>query len=277
MRGYVTRGGSTALTWRRGFTLIELLVVIAIIVILAAILFPVFARARESARKSACISNLRQIGTGATMYAQDYDEVYPDARVALEVDQYNNVVDGPRCWEIGDAARRRVYHADGAQIYHRCWSQRLYAPGTGNTTRFMAGYPGRLNAYIRNDRIFKCPSDLDVARWGIPGADRTSYIQRHAHDAWAAVEGNIKNATIQRPTQLIYILEEGWHAGMDDPYYWNPRDVGVKGSNALFYDGHAKWVRVNFLTGNNGYRNYDIDWFFNAHGWRYDLNPVDER
>jgi prepilin-type N-terminal cleavage/methylation domain-containing protein/prepilin-type processing-associated H-X9-DG protein len=58
----------------RGFTLIELLVVIAIIAILAAILFPVFARAREKARQSGCQSNLKQIGIAATMYAQDYDE-----------------------------------------------------------------------------------------------------------------------------------------------------------------------------------------------------------
>ena len=61
----------------RGFTLIELLVVIAIIAILAAILFPVFARAREQARKTTCLSNLKQIGTSMMMYVQDYDEVYP--------------------------------------------------------------------------------------------------------------------------------------------------------------------------------------------------------
>jgi len=59
---------------RKGFTLIELLVVIAIIAILAAILFPVFARAREKARQTTCLSNLKQIGLGALMYAQDYDE-----------------------------------------------------------------------------------------------------------------------------------------------------------------------------------------------------------
>ncbi len=59
---------------RNGFTLIELLVVIAIIAILAAILFPVFARARENARKSTCQSNLKQIGIGAMQYCQDYDE-----------------------------------------------------------------------------------------------------------------------------------------------------------------------------------------------------------
>jgi prepilin-type N-terminal cleavage/methylation domain-containing protein/prepilin-type processing-associated H-X9-DG protein len=59
------------------FTLIELLVVIAIIAILAAILFPVFAQAREKARQTGCLSNLKQIGTGLMMYTQDYDEAYP--------------------------------------------------------------------------------------------------------------------------------------------------------------------------------------------------------
>lgn len=64
--------------WRRpGFTLIELLVVIAIIAILAAILFPVFARAREAARKTACTSNVRQLGMGMMQYVQDNDELFP--------------------------------------------------------------------------------------------------------------------------------------------------------------------------------------------------------
>jgi prepilin-type N-terminal cleavage/methylation domain-containing protein/prepilin-type processing-associated H-X9-DG protein len=62
---------------RRGFTLIELLVVIAIIAILAAILFPVFARARAKARQTACLSNVKQLGLGFMMYSQDYDERLP--------------------------------------------------------------------------------------------------------------------------------------------------------------------------------------------------------
>jgi prepilin-type N-terminal cleavage/methylation domain-containing protein/prepilin-type processing-associated H-X9-DG protein len=62
---------------KRGFTLIELLVVIAIIAILAAILFPVFAQAREQARKTSCLSNCKQLGTAMQMYAQDYDEQLP--------------------------------------------------------------------------------------------------------------------------------------------------------------------------------------------------------
>jgi prepilin-type N-terminal cleavage/methylation domain-containing protein len=62
---------------KSGFTLIELLVVIAIIAILAAILFPVFAQAREKARATACLSNLKQLALGWLMYSQDYDEAYP--------------------------------------------------------------------------------------------------------------------------------------------------------------------------------------------------------
>jgi len=76
----------------RGFTLIELLVVIAIIAILAAILFPVFAKAREKARQAACINNEKQIILGSLMYASDYDETYPPSRVDSPVLHWDQII-----------------------------------------------------------------------------------------------------------------------------------------------------------------------------------------
>ena len=78
-RGAGATGANTMRSGRPGigFTLIELLVVIAIIAILAAILFPVFARAREKARQTSCLSNLKQIGLATMMYVQDYDGRFP--------------------------------------------------------------------------------------------------------------------------------------------------------------------------------------------------------
>ncbi len=76
-RGFPNRGFAPHGFSSRGFTLIELLVVIAIIAILAAILFPVFAKAREKARQTSCLSNVKQLMLGALMYAQDYDERFP--------------------------------------------------------------------------------------------------------------------------------------------------------------------------------------------------------
>jgi prepilin-type N-terminal cleavage/methylation domain-containing protein len=67
---------------RRGFTLIELLVVIAIIAILAAILFPVFARARAKAQQNNCLANIKELGLGVLMYCSDYDDHYPIAYCA---------------------------------------------------------------------------------------------------------------------------------------------------------------------------------------------------
>src|ERR1044071_4515125 len=107
---------------RFGFTLIELLVVIAIIAILAAILFPVFAQAREKARGTSCLSNTKQIGLATMMYAQDYDETYFNQN-----------------WPGG---------CDQAETGYWTWQP-------GNTPQH---YAYMLYPYVKNGGIFDCPS-----------------------------------------------------------------------------------------------------------------------
>src|ERR1700709_299248 len=88
------------ITGLQGFTLIELLVVIAIIVILASILFPVFGRARENARRSSCQSNMKQIGLALIQYAQDNDECNVPGQVG---DARMGLVEGPTAYTWADA------------------------------------------------------------------------------------------------------------------------------------------------------------------------------
>jgi prepilin-type N-terminal cleavage/methylation domain-containing protein/prepilin-type processing-associated H-X9-DG protein len=118
---------------RKGFTLIELLVVIAIIAILAAILFPVFAQARERARAITCLSNAKQIGLGATRYSQDSDEILPETGWQ-----------GP-CSNAAGAA---------SDTY---WSG-VYA------------FPLAIQPYIKNYGILKCPDDSIAGGWNKPGS-----------------------------------------------------------------------------------------------------------
>jgi prepilin-type N-terminal cleavage/methylation domain-containing protein len=118
---------------RAGFTLIELLVVIAIIAILAAILFPVFAQAREAARKATCISNTKQLGLGVMMYVQDFDEMYPC-----------NSWDTP---PIGTADNE-----------------------TGNAGFLSAvQWPWRIMPYLKNKQILVCASDPGQGKNGWTG------------------------------------------------------------------------------------------------------------
>src|SRR6187551_568249 len=118
-------------TGRRGFTLIELLVVIAIIAILAAILFPVFARARENARRSSCMSNLKQIGIGFMMYSQDYDEKYPLSF------SYRPVAPDTGTW------------GSNASGYYWFWYQLIYP-------------------YTKSFQLFRCPNG-DQSGYGYSG------------------------------------------------------------------------------------------------------------
>ncbi len=211
---------------RNGFTLIELLVVIAIIAILAAILFPVFAKARDQARSIACLSNNKQIGTALAMYVQDYDE--------------------------GLLTREAVgFHTNANHDYLAGWS----SDGDFDYSRFDPSVnPGRcgwgflIQPYMKSTQMLYCTSSLQE-----PGdPTNLSYAMRNGPQFMAVVWGLNKLASWGRPTQTIWIHEwcmnhggggkdasrnaTDWQNGV--PYANITRDAGL---NVSYLDGHAKF------------------------------------
>lgn len=159
-----------------GFTLIELLVVIAIIAILAAILFPVFAQARESARKTSCLSNLKQIGLGANMYTQDYDERLLPSWLCL----------------------------NGTDVTAGGCNNDLPQPGEGRKWTWET----LVQPYVKNRQFLYCPSARDG--WGTAWPDDPgyggSYGMNHDQVGWGS---SIKMAAVNKPSQFIYFQEVG--------------------------------------------------------------------
>jgi prepilin-type N-terminal cleavage/methylation domain-containing protein len=145
---------SNTMKRRRGFTLIELLVVIAIIAILAAILFPVLARARESARSTSCLSNLRQLNTALLMYLDDWDRKVPFA-----ANEYSKVEDHytDQVWNNISDEFSRLNDAAGI------------APAPAGRNGSGMG-PGVLDEYVKNREVWHCPSDRgNMASGTYPG------------------------------------------------------------------------------------------------------------
>ena len=124
----------------KGFTLIELLVVIAIIAILAAILFPVFAQARDKARQASCLSNLKQLGTAIQLYTDDYDETYPYN--CKEWARANFPSDYP-CWKF-----HRNMYGSGANDAHATWEDCIFP-------------------YVKNIGLYKCPNNKNTGGYGM--------------------------------------------------------------------------------------------------------------
>ena len=215
---------------RQGFTLIELLVVIAIIAILAAILFPVFARAREKARQISCLSNLKQIGTALPMYRMDYDGVNCRYRFCANPDPQPTRFYPPDVW----------------------WAP--YDPSVPPNGKPGANFrKGLLFPYVRNLQVFKCPSEK---HWQCCYA--MSYV--------AGSPMGQDDSFVSVPSDRIVVWDHRRTPGCADTanYKSNPRppytpfEGGPKsethyptrhsgGTNFLFYDGHVKWLRPSRL------------------------------
>jgi prepilin-type N-terminal cleavage/methylation domain-containing protein len=209
---------------KRAFTLIELLVVIAIIAILAAILFPVFAQAREKARGVTCLSNLKQIGSGLTLYLQDYDETYPLNRFDAH---------GDDCKPLGYTWKEAIQpYIKNAQVWV-CPSAKHAAInpcGWGSTTiKTSYGYNGSL-------------FNVDTSR----GAGNKIVWHAEAGRPMRAVE----MADINWPAEAIWVLEEDWggESYPDNGDWMIPVGGGPDrhtcGNNWIYCDTHARWAKL---------------------------------
>jgi prepilin-type N-terminal cleavage/methylation domain-containing protein/prepilin-type processing-associated H-X9-DG protein len=230
---------------KNGFTLIELLVTISIIAVLTAILFPVFARARENARRSGCMSNLKQIGLAMTMYSQDYDEhLMPQS------------IWGPNKHNDGVAKYNWMYclvpYVKSDQVY--------VCPSRSQLSSAVANQPETNYGYNRSRQTTKALVEGGNANYGLGG-------DYNADGSLVAAAPVLTLAAIPDPAGTIAIGDAvTWLQADADglPYYGNgspyliwsnadpvsgttnyradPRHLG--GANFVFLDGHVKWQKT---------------------------------
>ena len=237
---------------RRAFTLIELLVVIAIIAILAAILFPVFARARENARRASCMSNMKQIGLGIMQYTQDYDETYPPG------------------W-----AGRITAGTPGGILQTEAGTPGAYFilcdPSTCGSGHFFT-WMDSIYPYVKSVQVFKCPSSVDPETnpdYMMSGAysnTATTTIDALSGFATASYGGSILHsgtpmAAIVRPSETVMVYEVSdtfakygirGSGAYYVPAYPDEFKRHLDGINLTFGDGHVKWLSLNSLIAQSG-------------------------
>jgi prepilin-type N-terminal cleavage/methylation domain-containing protein/prepilin-type processing-associated H-X9-DG protein len=282
----------------KAFTLIELLVVIAIIAILAAILFPVFAQAREKARAISCLSNQKQLGLAYMMYIQDYDEQFPLAFgvTAAGAWRAGNYIPVPPNWRPGSSA---------SYIDH------------GNIS-----FSGSIYPYMKNYDIFTCPSAAELQVVATTGA---IVPPRKTSISYNGLLHSYAQAGMTSPADVILSWEGDGKAATlgfafanpqlncptpNAPCVYQPRANGAcatgnggtgsyytsngsywihsQGVNINFADGHAKWRRLgaqlapaatNFnIDPNTAYRPNGTAasyWWNGCHAWlfRPDFTP----
>ncbi len=203
----------------KGFTLIELLVVIAIIAILAAILFPVFARARENARRASCMSNEKQMALAVIQYTQDYDEkLLPswNARTS-SADLWMNIIQP---------------YVKSTQIFFCPSASNLNPSGTLTTSNVAYGWNYNYLTVQSTCTVYP-PGDPSYTRYGCGGI------------SIAAIPNVAETVMLTDSSQntLHYVI--GYSS-------YQPSPIHMDGANVAFADGHVKWMKVpGVLTKNN--------------------------
>ena len=220
---------------RDGFTLIELLVVIAIIALLAAFLFPAFARARENARRATCQSNLKQLGLGFQQYLQDYDEHYP----------IGIVQDGPIKGDDTSPESCVNYPNTSSVSYY-------YDMG--------AAWGGKIYPYVKSVQVYQCPDDTTQPQAGAAGIvlSPVSYAINEAIDrcdgqynvsylgSYNAYGLSSNYVQMQAPVMTVLLCEDqGNWANLTDP-----AEAGGNGNTSPETDGVAA-LRPDGYNGNN--------------------------
>ena len=251
---------------KQGFTLIELLVVIAIIAILAAILFPVFAQAREKARQTNCLSNCKQLGTALQLYTDDYDETIPFMDDATIMTNHWN----------GTSTIGNIDNYPVMKFATMWW----YGEGSSQWTWMDAIFP-----YVKNIGIYECPSakrtttDFNPKRKvngygyniGLIGGERANCASGAAASP-AALSSFANTASTVFVCDTIQHTYNGGRGSVGmcpfylDLYKSDPSTVTTfrhnNGMNFTFCDGHAKYYKDNQgpCSQKQGYGHYEAWW-----------------
>jgi prepilin-type N-terminal cleavage/methylation domain-containing protein/prepilin-type processing-associated H-X9-DG protein len=219
---------------RPAFTLIELLVVIAIIALLAAILFPVFARAREMARRSSCLNNVKQMGLAVMQYTQDYDEALP-LQSAQSITDYSSPTNAQ-----GTGPETGYTWAYG----HTAWITNIYP-------------------YTKSWQIFRCPSAVPATvSYNAPtGNSANSYFVNGVVVSRPTAPRRL--ASLQSAADIIFVhecpdvsrnaVQRPWAISLSDTAQYTEwvnatyDSMHFEGGNLLYCDGHAKWRKQSLI------------------------------